>query len=186
MNKISNSVKTTYPLLPLRDVVIFPHMVIPLFVGRGESIKALEYAMEHDKEIFLSAQKDASIESPKQKELYEIGTVATILQMLRLPDGTVKVLVEGSQRAKLNHLENENDTLMAQVSILEPTEFKESPEMMALMRSLINQFEKLVKSNKKIPAEIIATLANVSDPGRLADTIAAQMTVKIESRQQVL
>jgi len=183
---MSNEKTIVYPLLPLRDVVIFPHMVIPLFVGRGDSIKALEHAMENDKQIFLVAQKDATVESPKKKDLYGVGTVATILQMLRLPDGTVKVLVEGSQRAEVKKLETKKGTQFVSVALIDEPEIEESSEITALMRSLINQFEKLVKSNKKIPAEIIATLVNISDPGRLADTIAAQMTVKIESRQQVL
>ncbi|MCH9644937.1 MAG: endopeptidase La [Gammaproteobacteria bacterium] len=178
---------TSLPLLPLRDVVIYPHMVIPLFVGRTESIKALEYAMEHEKQIFLSAQKEASIDAPKQKDIYAIGCVSTILQMLRLPDGTVKVLVEGAHRAKMAKCTKKDSFMMAGLEPIEEQDVGEvEPESQALMRSLLTHFEKLVKSNKKIPPELLASLSNIEDPGRLADSIAAHMTIRLDSCQGVL
>ncbi len=187
---MTGTVKTKtqfFPLLPLRDVVVFPHMVIPLFVGRTESIKALEAAMDDEKQIFLVSQKDANIDSPQKKDLYEIGTVATILQLLRLPDGTVKVLVEGVLRAKMVELKNLKEYSKAKVEILsEVSADVSSTETAAMMRSLLNQFEKLVKINKKLPPELLTTLANIQDPGRLADSIAAHMTIKLDNRQKIL
>ncbi len=174
------------PLLPLRDVVIFPHMVIPLFVGRAESIKALEFAMEMDKQIFLVAQKDASIDAPTAADLYEIGTVATILQLLHLPDGTVKVLVEGVQRAKMLEFKAEKTYLSANIELLDDIGTLDDTEVVVLMRSILNQFEELIKLNKKIPTELLTSLRNIENPGSLADSIAAHMSVKISSRQEVL
>lgn len=176
----------TYPLLPLRDVVVFPHMVIPLFVGRTESIKALEQAMDDDKHIFLTAQKDPNVDVPKQKDLYEIGTIATILQMLRLPDGTVKVLVEGSERATLLDLEKTKSFFEAKVERIVEAPESNRPELQALMRSMFSRFEQLAKVNKKIPAELVTSLERIDDAGRLADSIAAHMTIKLDDRQQVL
>lgn len=174
------------PLLPLRDVVIFPHMVIPLFVGRAESIKALEFAMEMDKQIFLVAQKDASIDAPTAADLYEIGTVATILQLLHLPDGTVKVLVEGVQRARMLEFKVEKTYLSANIELLDDIGTLDDTEVVVLMRSILNQFEELIKLNKKIPTELLTSLRNIENPGSLADSIAAHMSVKISSRQEVL
>ncbi len=174
------------PLLPLRDVVIFPHMVIPLFVGREESIKALEEAMEKEKQIFLIAQKDAQIDIPKEKDIYDIGTISTILQLLRLPDGTVKVLVEGSQRATMLKMTKKKSFFAAEVEILAETAAVVESEVQAIMRSLLQQFEELVKANKKIPPEILTSLSSTEEPGRLADSIAAHMSVKIDSRQSIL
>lgn len=174
------------PLLPLRDVVIFPHMVIPLFVGRSESIKALEEAMDHEKRIFLVAQKDATVDVPGEKDLYTVGTIATILQLLRLPDGTVKVLVEGVQRASMTEFLSRGDHLATGLELLSDTRELDDPEIAALMRSMMSQFEKLVKASKKIPPELLTSLSNIEDPGRLADSIAAHMTVKLDLRQQVL
>ncbi len=174
------------PLLPLRDVVIFPHMVIPLFVGRTESIRALETAMEGDKLIFLAAQKDASVDVPKKKDIYTIGAVSTILQLLRLPDGTVKVLVEGARRAKIQSVIKEADYLSVEYADIEPIHVAEDPEVNAMMRALITQFEKLVKANKKIPPELLTSLRNIDDAGRLSDSIAAHMTIKLDARQKVL
>lgn len=176
----------TYPLLPLRDVVVFPHMVIPLFVGRSESIKALEQAMDKDKHIFLTAQTDPNVDVPKQKDLYEIGTIATILQMLRLPDGTVKVLVEGAERASLLSLEKNKTFYEARVERIEEVAEDDRPELQALVRSMFSRFEQLAKVNKKIPAELVTSLERIEDAGRLADSIAAHMTIKLDDRQQIL
>ncbi|AJC50355.1 endopeptidase La [Coxiella endosymbiont of Amblyomma americanum] len=181
--------KLALPLLPLRDVVVFPHMVIPLFVGRSESVGALEVAMPStNKQVFLVAQKDANNDSPEQKDLYEIGTIATVLQLLRLPDGTVKVLVEGLARAELIHLDKKETHLQAEVKILEETEVEKGDkiEMQVLIRSVLNQFEQLIKMNKKIPQELLPSLLNIDDPGRLADSIAAHITIKLDSRQKIL
>lgn len=179
--------KLSFSLLPLRDVVVFPHMVIPLFVGRTESIKALEAAMEKTKQIFLVSQKDPNVDSPQKKDLYEIGTVATILQLLRLPDGTVKVLVEGTQRAKTAKISKQNEYLIAEVNVFEEKKADAAnPEVQAVMRALLNQFERLIKINKKLPPELLTTLANIEDPGRLADSIAAHMTIKLDHRQKIL
>jgi len=174
------------PLLPLRDVIVFPHMVIPLFVGRTESIKALEVAMKKGKQIFLAAQKDPNVDTPKQTDIYEVGTMATILQLLRLPDGTVKVLVEGSSRAKLTKLHKEADYLSAEFELLEEASGLGSQEVEALVRAVLSQFEQLVKINKKIPPELLTSLSNIEEPGRLADSIAAHMTIKLDSRQKIL
>lgn len=176
----------SFPLLPLRDVVVFPHMVIPLFVGRMDSIKALEAAMESDKQIFLAAQKDPNVDEPTQEDIYEIGTIATILQLLRLPDGTVKVLVEGSARANMIALHKKDAYFVADLEILYDESTGDQQEIQALIRSAISQFEQLVKVNKKIPPELVTSLAGIEDPSRLADSIAAHMTVKLDSRQKIL
>lgn len=175
------------PLIPLRDVVVFPYMVIPLFVGREDSIRALEVAMEQDKQVIVSAQKDAKVDDPKAKDVYNIGCVATVLQMLRLPDGTVKVLIEGSERVKILKQKRVDGYMRAEYSALAtPAKNKITPEVKALMRSLLAEFEKLIKSNKKIPAEVLAALRNIEDPVRLGDNIAAHLTVKVEVRQRLL
>ena len=173
------------PLLPLRDVVVFPHMVIPLFVGRPKSIKALESAMEAGKSILLVAQKSAAKDDPAQEDLYEIGCVANILQMLKLPDGTVKVLVEGTQRARVLSVEDLNSFFTARVS---PVSIHDavSHETEAMRRAIISQFDQYVKLNKKIPPEILTSLAGIEEPGRLADTIAAHLPLKLDSKQVIL
>lgn len=185
---MSESIKL--PLLPLRDVVVYPHMVIPLYVGREESIHALEVAMESEKQIFLIAQKDADIKAPKASSLYKIGTVATILQMLRLPDGTIKVLIEGTQRAKMQKFSRRNGFCSAEINLIEPQIVEEdSPqerELDALVRQLHKQFEKYIKMNKKIPLEVLSTLSSIKDPGRFTDNVAAHMTFDINKRQIVL
>ncbi len=180
--------KMTLPLLPLRDVVVFPHMVIPLFVGRTESIRALEVAMEKDKRIFLVAQKDATVDTPNKDDLYATGVVSTVLQMLRLPDGTVKILVEGNDRALVQKIiKTEKDAFYkASVTAIKDPVIENNAEVQALMRSLLGQFEQLVKVNKKIPPELVSSLSNIEEPGRLADSIAAHMTIKLELRQNVL
>ncbi|MBT8506411.1 endopeptidase La, partial [Coxiella-like endosymbiont of Rhipicephalus sanguineus] len=180
--------KLELPLLPLRDVVVFPHMVIPLFVGRAESVKALKMAMSQDKRVFLVAQKDANNDSPGQKDLYEIGTIATVLQLLQLPDGTVKVLVEGSERTRLIHLEKKENYLQVEIKLLqeEGTKDGDKTELQVLVRAVLDQFEQLVKISKRIPPELLPSLASIDDPGRLADSIAAHMTIKLDSRQKIL
>ncbi|PSB92289.1 endopeptidase La [Candidatus Pandoraea novymonadis] len=173
------------PLLPLRDVVVFPHMVIPLFVGRPKSIKALETAMEGDKRIMLVAQKTAAKDEPTSEDLYNIGCVANILQMLKLPDGTVKVLVEGLQCARTTTVEEGETQFTCEVVPLEPDDVN-SPESEALRRTLLAQFEQYVKLNKKIPPEILASLSDIDEANRLADTIAAHLPLKLEQKQKIL
>jgi ATP-dependent Lon protease len=176
---------TQLPLLPLRDVVVFPHMVIPLFVGRPKSIKALEAAMEQGKSIMLAAQKAAAKDEPSASDIYEIGCVANILQMLKLPDGTVKVLVEGAQRARIHHISELETHFVAELTPVE-SEVGDSSEVEALRRAIIQQFDQYVKLNKKIPPEILTSLAGIDDPGRLADTIAAHLPLKLEQKQIIL
>jgi ATP-dependent Lon protease len=177
------------PLLPLRDVVVFPHMVIPLFVGRPKSIKALEAAMEAERRIMLVAQKTAAKDEPSTSDMFEMGCVATILQMLKLPDGTVKVLVEGVQRAKVLEVREAESHFVAHVQPLEvmpPQDQAQATEIEALRRAVMQQFDQYVKLNKKIPAEILSSIASIDDAGRLADTIAAHLPLKLEHKQAVL
>lgn len=179
------------PLLPLRDVVIFPHMVIPLFVGRPKSIKALEAAMEAERRIMLVAQKAAAKDEPQVSDMFDVGCVSTILQMLKLPDGTVKVLVEGQQRANVQNI-TEGEThftatvLPVQAPPADALGEKLSSEIEALRRAVMQQFDQYVKLNKKIPPEILTSISSIDDPGRLADTIAAHLPLKLESKQTVL
>ncbi len=184
LNDSSNR-SVTLPLLPLRDVVVFPHMVIPLFVGRPKSIKALEAAMESGKHIMLVAQKSAAKDEPVPEDLYEVGCMASILQMLKLPDGTVKVLVEGSQRAKVASFSDAKTHFTAEADLI-ALEDGEDHEMEALRRGLFAQFDQYVKLNKKIPPEILTSLASIDEAGRLADTIAAHLPLKIEQKQEIL
>ena len=172
-------------LLPLRDVVVFPHMVIPLFVGRPKSVKALELAMAANKNIMLVAQKAASKDEPSDKDLHSVGCIANILQMLKLPDGTVKVLVEGLQRAAISAV-REEETNFSCVAVPVPTLVSDPAETEALRRAIVVQFDQYVKLNKKIPAEILASLSSIDEPSRLADTIAAHLPVKLEQKQRVL
>ncbi|HEX9801849.1 MAG TPA: LON peptidase substrate-binding domain-containing protein, partial [Gammaproteobacteria bacterium] len=173
------------PVLPLRDVVVYPHMVIPLFVGRDKSIEALEAAMAADKEILLVAQKTASEDDPSEEDIYRIGTLSTILQLLKLPDGTVKVLVEGGRRAKIINFIAGESYFSAQVSVLEGEPMDER-EAEVLSRSVLNQFDQYVKLNKKVPPEVLTSLSGIEDPHRLVDTIAAHMSLKIEEKQEIL
>jgi len=173
------------PVLALRDVVVYPHMVIPLFVGREKSIRCLEAAMEKDKQIFLVAQKDASVDEPEVDDIFIVGTVATILQLLKLPDGTVKVLVEGNQRGKIDKFVSTEDFFIADVESSVDTELAES-EQEVLIRSAISQFEGYVKLNKKIPPEVLTSLSGIEDAARLADTMAAHMPLKLSEKQKVL
>lgn len=175
------------PVLPLRDVVVYPHMVIPLFVGREKSIHALDLAMQSNKHIVLVAQKSAEVDDPGTGDIYNIGTLSNVLQLLRLPDGTVKVLVEGSQRVRIHHFTETESCFVADVSMLEQAQDEDSTqEVQALMRSLLNTFDQYVKLNKKIPGEVLTSVSGIEDPSRLADTIAAHMTLKLDEKQKVL
>jgi len=173
------------PILPLRDVVVYPHMVIPLFVGREKSITALDTAMESGKKIMLVAQKQADIDSPTADDIYRVGTLATILQLLKLPDGTVKVLVEGANRARVTAI-YEDEYFSADIELLEEQTEEESRELDGLKRTIVSQFENYVKLNKKVPPEILASLSSIEQPGRLADTVAAHMSLQLDEKQKVL
>jgi len=185
MSEVIDEQLTTIPVLPLRDVVVYPHMVIPLFVGRDKSIQALESAMEKDKQILLVAQKSAAEDDPNPDDVYNIGTVSTILQLLKLPDGTVKVLVEGVKRARIVHFVANDDFFNAQIVGFEEKEYDER-ESEVLIRSLVTQFDQYVKLNKKVPPEILTSLSSIDDPSRLVDTIAAHMSLKIDEKQKIL
>ena len=176
---------SSLPLLPLRDVVVFPHMVIPLFVGRPKSIKALDVAMDTGKNILLVAQKSAAKDDPAAEDLYPIGSVATVLQMLKLPDGTVKVLVEGTQRAQIARVDDEGEYLSAEAATL-AGEPGPAHEVEAMRRALLAQFDQYVKLNKKIPPEILTSMSGIDDGGRLADAIAAHLPLKLEQKQEIL
>lgn len=175
----------TFPLLPLRDIVVFPHMIVPLFVGRDRSVAALETAMEADKEIFLVAQLDPGEDDPARDDLYDTGVIATVLQLLKLPDGTVRVLVEGKQRARLIDLATEDKAVMATV---EPTAdaVDDSVDTAALMRSVVDQFEQYAKLNKKMPAETAVQLSQIDDASRLADSVAGNLNIKVADKQALL
>src|SRR5438876_6964664 len=176
---------TQYPLLPLRDVVVFPHMVIPLFVGRPKSMKAMETAMEAGKSILLVAQKSAAKDDPGPEDMYAIGCVSNILQMLKLPDGTVKVLVEGGTRAQIREVVDVRTHWVAQ-AVPVPVDGTPAPEVEAMRRALLSAFDQYVKLNKKIPPEILTSLSGIDEAGRLADTVAAHLPLKLEQKQQVL
>jgi ATP-dependent Lon protease len=176
---------TQYPLLPLRDVVVFPHMVIPLFVGRPKSIKAMEMAMESGKSILLVAQRSAAKDEPGPQDMYEIGCISSILQMLKLPDGTVKVLVEGGTRARIGAITDLRTHWVAEANAI-AAEGAPPPEVEAMRRALLSAFDQYVKLNKKIPPEILTSLSGIDEAGRLADTVAAHLPLKLEQKQQVL
>jgi len=174
-----------YPLLPLRDIVIFPYMVTPLFVGRPRSIHALEGAMEKDKYVFLATQKDPKVDDPEADDLYPVGTLGQIIQMLKLPDGTVKALIEGKVRGHIDTFRSDEDSLFVEVE-LQPDEPFESPEAEALCRSVRNTFENYVNLGKKVPPEVLSSVSGISEPGRLADTVIAQVNVQIPDKQDIL
>lgn len=174
------------PVLPLRDVVVFPHMVIPLFVGRDKSIRALDLAMEADKRILLVAQKSAETDDPGAEDLYAIGTLAHVLQLLKLPDGTIKVLVEGVSRVEVDAVAERDGALAGQAHVVEPVVDREEREVEAIARSLMTLFEQYVKTNRKLPPELMQTLSGIDEPGRLADTIAAHLGVRIGDKQKLL
>ena len=175
----------SYPLLPLRDIVVFPHMIVPLFVGRDRSVAALETAMESDKEIFLVAQLDPGEDDPQRDDLYDVGVIATVLQLLKLPDGTVRVLVEGKERAKLLALTTEDKAVMASVKPVGDT-IDDSVDTAALMRSVVDQFENYAKLNKKMPAETAVQLSQIEDASRLADSVAGNLNIKVSDKQALL
>jgi len=175
----------TFPLLPLRDIVVFPHMIVPLFVGRDRSVAALEVAMEADKEIFLVAQLDPGEDDPQRDDLYDVGVIATVLQLLKLPDGTVRVLVEGKERAKLVALENDDKAVLARVTPIADAG-DDSVDTAALMRSVVDQFENYAKLNKKMPAETAVQLSQIEDASRLADSVAGNLNIKVSDKQALL
>ncbi|MFC3551202.1 endopeptidase La [Lysobacter cavernae] len=174
------------PVLPLRDVVVFPHMVIPLFVGRDKSIRALDLAMESDKRILLVAQKSAETDDPGADDIYEVGTLAQVLQLLKLPDGTIKVLVEGVSRVAVHDVVENDGALAGRAEVVEPLIDREEREIEAIARSLMGLFEQYVKTNRKLPPELMQTLSGIDEPGRLADTIAAHLGVRIGDKQKLL
>ena len=176
---------TEYPALPLRDVVVYPHMVIPLFVGREKSIQALDKAMGGNKQILLVAQKSAADDEPHEEDIYTVGTLSNILQLLKLPDGTIKVLVEGSSRAKINTFKENEGCFTATAHLMEST-YKDERELDVMSRSALNQFDQYIKLNKKVPPEVVSSLTSIDDASRLADTIAAHMAIKIDEKQHVL
>ena len=167
-----------FPLLPLRDIVVYPHMVVPLFVGREKSIKALEEAMGKDKDLLVAAQRQAKTNNPTPDDIYPVGTLASIVQMLRLPDGTIKLLIEGKKRARITRYLENPDYFQVEVEEILPA-YGEPKEVEALMRGLQNAFEVYVKLNKKVPPEMLHSVAGIDDPERLADTIAAHLGVKL-------
>ena len=174
-----------YPLLPLRDVVVFPNVVVPLFVGREKSIKALEYALSQDKQIFLSAQADAKVDDPSPKDIFAFGTLGTVLQLLKLPDGTVKALIEGKERGMIENFMDKQGFFMVEVSKCQDT-FASTPETEALLRSINDSFEEYAKYNNKIGKEIISAVTSIEDPGRFADTIAGHLALKVSDKQEIL
>jgi ATP-dependent Lon protease len=181
-----NTTRQPTPVLSLRDVVVYPHMVIPLFVGRDKSVRALEECMNVDKRILLITQKNPEIESPEKEDLFEYGTIASILQMLRLPDGTTKVLVEGVERVKVVSLDDDDDFLSARWEYLEGPDEEDEQALEVTTRSLMSLFEQYVKLSRKVPPELLTTLSGIEDPSRLADTIAAHLGVRIEDKQHIL
>ncbi len=174
------------PVLPLRDVVVYPHMVIPLFVGRERSIRALDIAMGEDKRIMLLAQRSAEVDDPQPEDLYDVGTLATVLQLLKLPDGTIKVLVEGADRARVEGMVQQDEHFIATVSVVDPGTDAADRELDVTARSLVSLFEQYVKLNRKVPPELLATLSGIDDPSRLADTVAAHLAIKLEDKQAIL
>ena len=179
--------RDTYPVLPLRDIVVFPHMIVPLFVGRDKSVLALEDVMKDDKKILLLAQKNAAQDDPESGDIYSIGTVSTVLQLLKLPDGTVKVLVEGGERARVVEYVDNEEFFEAQAEILDEAHGAiEEEELEALSRSVVSQFEQYIKLNKKIPPEALVSINQIDEPSKLADTVASHLVLKISEKQELL
>ncbi|WP_386071028.1 endopeptidase La [Tahibacter sp. UC22_41] len=174
------------PVLPLRDVVVYPHMVIPLFVGREKSIRALDVAMEGDKQILLVAQRSPDVDDPRESDLHAVGTLATLLQLLKLPDGTIKVLVEGAARAEIVGYRERDGVMVGKIKPLDPQYSRSEREIEVVSRSLVSTFEQFVKLNRKVPQELLATLAGIDDPSRLADTIAAHLSIRLADKQRLL
>jgi len=183
---MSDTAKTaTFPVLPLRDIVVFPHMIVPLFVGRDKSVKALEDVMQDDKQILLVAQKNAGQDDPAIDDIYDVGTIGTVLQLLKLPDGTVKVLVEGCQRAKIVRYTDKEEFFQAEAELIEEAP-DEDKDVEALSRSVISQFEQYIKLNKKIPPEVLVSLNQIEELSKLSDTIASHLALKISEKQELL
>src|SRR6202043_454351 len=174
-----------YPVLPLRDIVVFPHMIVPLFVGREKSVKALEDVMKEDKQILLVTQKNAAQDDPTSADIYSVGTVGTVLQLLKLPDSTVKVLVEGGQRARLLRFAENESFFQAYAETIEE-KLGEQQELEALARTAVSQFEQYIKLNKKIPPEVLVSINQIEDPSKLADTLASHLALKIPEKQELL
>ena len=174
-----------YPVLPLRDIVVFPHMIVPLFVGREKSVRALEDVMKDDKQILLVTQKNAAQDDPQPADIYGVGTVGTVLQLLKLPDGTVKVLVEGGQRAAITRYSENEDFFQANAELIDE-KIGEPQELEALSRAVVSQFEQYIKLNKKIPPEVLVSINQIEEPGKLADTVASHLALKIPEKQQLL
>ncbi|MGH6891364.1 MAG: LON peptidase substrate-binding domain-containing protein, partial [Dongiaceae bacterium] len=174
-----------FPVLPLRDIVVFPHMIVPLFVGREKSVRALEDVMKEDKQILLVTQRNAAQDDPGPADMYGVGTVGTVLQLLKLPDGTVKVLVEGGMRAKIEEFSEVDPFFVARAGEMAETD-KDGKEVEALARSVITQFEQYIKLNKKIPPEVLVSVNQIEDPSKLADTVASHLTLKISDKQELL
>ncbi|MDP6954240.1 MAG: LON peptidase substrate-binding domain-containing protein, partial [Alphaproteobacteria bacterium] len=176
---------TLYPVLPLRDIVVFPHMIVPLFVGRDKSVRALEEVMKNDKQILLVTQRDAGMDDPATDDIFTVGTVGTVLQLLKLPDGTVKVMVEGGARASIERYTRIDDYFEALAVLMDERE-EDPAEIEALARSVSSQFENYVKLNKKVPPEVLVSLNQIEEPSRLIDTIASHLAIKIAEKQELL
>ncbi len=174
-----------YPVLPLRDIVVFPHMIVPLFVGREKSVHALEDVMKDDKQILLVTQKNAGQDDPTTDDIYQVGTVSTVLQLLKLPDGTVKVLVEGGHRARITEFADNSNFFQARAEII-AEDTGDSGELEALSRTAVSQFEQYIKLNKKIPPEVLVSINQIDDSSKLADTIASHLALKISEKQELL
>ena len=182
---MDSSAGEVYPVLPLRDIVVFPHMIVPLFVGREKSVRALEGVMKDDKQILLIAQKNAADDDPASEDIYTVGTISTVLQLLKLPDGTVKVLVEGGKRARVIRF-SENEEYHEAYADFMPEVEKSEAELDALARSVVTQFEQYIKLNKKVPPEALVSVNQIDDPGKLADTVASHLALKIKEKQELL
>ena len=179
-------IQETLPILPLRDIVVFPNMIVPLFVGRKKSINALEEAEKNNKDIFLIAQKDANVDDPGENDIYRVGTIANILQLLKLPDGTVKVLVEGIERSEISDfIDNDSFFEAYSLPILDKLVEKDK-ELSALSRTALNQFEQYIKLNRKIPPEVLVNINQINEPSKLADTLSAHLSLKISEKQDLL
>src|SRR4028118_2083849 len=176
---------SVFPVLPLRDIVVFPHMIVPLFVGREKSIQALEEVMKDDKQILLVAQKNASQDDPGRDDIYRVGTVSSALQLLKLPDGTAKVLVEGNGRARVRSFVDSPKFCQVRAEVL-PEVDTDPREIEALARATVGQFEQYVKLNKKVPPEVLVTISQIEEPGKLADSVAAHLSLKIADKQELL
>jgi ATP-dependent Lon protease len=188
-NEAETEMNPLYPVLPLRDIVVFPHMIVPLFVGREKSVRALEDVMQDDKQILLVAQKNAAQDDPEPEDIYAVGTVGTVLQLLKLPDGTVKVLVEGGERARITDYTDNQEFFQAHAEIIPDRmddDQDDDQEVEGLSRTVVAQFEQYIKLNRKIPPEVMVSINQIDDSCKLADTVASHLTLKIPEKQQLL